>query len=60
MLICVHRTQQRVEMTVGARAVDEPMRHQQDRNMQRLASNVRRMSTLLSHPSNGKSSCLGT
>ena len=60
MLICVHCTQQRLQMTVGARAVDKPMRHQQDRNVRRLASNIRRMSTSLSHPSNGKSSRLGT
>jgi len=27
MLICVHRTKQRTEMTMGAHAVDKPMRH---------------------------------
>ncbi len=60
MLISIHRTKQHTEMTMGAHTVDKPMRHQQDRNVRRLVSNIRRMSTSLSHPSNGKSSRLGT
>lgn len=44
MLICVRRTKQRTEMTVGARTVNKPMRTNRAESCTRAARNIRHMS----------------
>lgn len=60
MLICVHPNEQRSKMTVGAHAVNKPMRTNRTESSSRASCTNRHMSTSPSHPSNGKSSWLGT